>query len=173
MRMLLTLLSAIVLVAWADAQQAGAMLTASERLKQLQANRTLVEKLVASGLTLSTANNSVSRASACRAAMGDLTLALDGAIAEKDPNRIAELGDHLNALVSNGLIPALEESRDVPAGSADAAKVKEIHKQASDELTRLDLSVPRTDAVGRSAQVKATLESWTATRAQLAKLFAK
>jgi hypothetical protein len=173
MRTLLTLLGAALLAAWADAQQAGALLTAGERLKQLQANRTLVEKMVASGLALSTANDSVSRAAACRTAMGELALALDGAIDGKDPSRIAELGDHLTVLVSDGLIPAIADSHDVPAGSADEARLKEIHKQVSDEMARLELAVPRTDAVGRSTQVRATLERFTATRAKLAKLYSK
>lgn len=173
MRTFLTLCLAVVLVTWADAQQAAAHLTAAERLQQLKSNRAILEKMVSHSVALSHANDPIGRTAACRAAMGDLSTALDGAIAAQDANRVAELGEHLSLIVSDGLIPTIADARiQVPAGSEEEARLKDLYKQATDEMTRLELSVPRTNSLGRSHQVKETLAKWNATRDRLKKLFA-
>ncbi len=171
MRLVLTLCVGIVLAAWADAQQAGSTLTAAERLKQLQSNRTLVGQLVQHGVTLANANEPLKRAEECRRAMGDLSIALNGAIDAQDPNRVAELGDHLTAIVDRGLIPNLKDALpDATPGSPTYEQFQTLHKSSSDEMQRLQNSVPQLDALGRSSQVKAMLANWSKTREELANI---
>jgi len=157
------------LCAWADAQQTTT-LTAADRLKQLQSNRKLVEKLVGHGVSLANANEPLKRAGHCRSAMGELTLALDGAIREQDASRVAELGEHLAAIVNDGLIPNLKEAKPnaTPASPAFAEFIA-LHTSSTDELQRLQSSVPQLEALGRSAQVKAMLANLSKTNEALAK----
>src|SRR5438105_75357 len=100
-RLVLTLAIGTLLAAWADAQQNGPVLVA-DRVKMLQSNRPLVEKLIGHGMALADTTDPLKRAVACRGALGDLVAALNTAIAARDANRIAELGEHLSAIADDG-----------------------------------------------------------------------
>lgn len=172
MRTVLTILCAALLAAWADAQATPIVLTAGERMAQLQSNRALLEKLVSHSVSLSNANDPLSRTAACRAAMGELASAVDAAILARNAGRIAELGDYLTAIVTDGLIPTMTEARsEVPLGSAEETRLLDLHKQATEDMARLDRALPRTDSLSRSGPVNATLTRWDTTRTALAKLF--
>ena len=176
MRLVLTLFFGIVFAAWADAQQTAGSLTAAERRKQLQSNRKLLEKLVSNSVALSGANSSLDRAvAACRGAMGDLCLALDGAITSHDASRVAELGDYLAAIVHDGLLPNLNEAKlQFADGSPERVRLVDLHKSASDDFARVESSIPLTDSLARSQQVKAVMAKWqVATQNELAEVLSK
>lgn len=170
MRLLATIAAAALVAAWADAQQAG-MLGAAERLRQLHANRALIDTLVQRNLVLAHANRPLERAEACRLSMIDLARELEAAIRAQDASRVAELGDHLTAIVRDALTPALTDAIDqIPTDSPDRERLVQLHKAAAEEFARIELKVPRTDVLGRSQHVKRTLADWHSARVQLEKL---
>lgn len=168
MKLFQTLLVGVLLAAWADAQQAGAALTAAERLKQLQNNRALLSALVNRSVAYVEANDPLRRAETCRGAMTDLAKSLDAAILARDAERIAELGDHYAMMADEALLPIIREAaQTVPTTSPDRDRLVALHKAATEDLQQLEWSVPVGDTLGRSKSVKEMLARWQASRAQL------
>jgi hypothetical protein len=163
-RLFLTLTVATLAAAWADAQNSP---LAADRVKMLHNNRALVEKLVGHSVALADDRDPLNRARTCHKALADLTAALNAAIAAQDADRVAELGDHFAALANDALAPCIEDGRIYPAGSESAPQLKLLREQTLDEMKRLELSVPRDGAFGKSQQVKDTLKKWQDAREKL------
>lgn len=160
-RFILSLSIVVLLVAWADAQQTGGLL-AADRVRLLEANRTLVEKMISHTVEISDENDALKRATTCHKAMKVLAIELNAAIRGQDANRISELGDHLADLASNGLAPCFIAGKEYAPDSDPAREMKKLHETTVKEITQLESSVTRTGPLGQSRQVRQTLEKWRA-----------
>ncbi len=141
----------------ASAQRPPAGKTAAEQLRLFRANRPLLEQLLDQGLRLAEAGDALDRADRCRDAVLALSRALaEASAADADPSRVAELGEHLAALVRDGLGPALAQAGvDHQPGSEGYKRLADLRGR-----TRVDLSNARAafrgeGAAGRSKQVQA------------------
>ncbi len=143
------------LAAWAGAQSNPTAPLAGEQLKLFQSNRELLESLVEHGVELANADTPVAKVKACRASAKDLGRALRDAADRDDPDRVAELGDHLAAVIRHGLAPTLDAARRVvPAGTAAEAELAEQARAATDDAKAFELSIPALGKVGASAKAK-------------------
>ena len=143
------------LAAWAGAQ-GPAPTTAAERLRLHRANRTLLTDLVGSGVRLAGADSPVARAEACQQTARAVGIAVRRAAEANDADRVAELGDHLDALVRDGLVPVLDDAtRTVPAESPDAARLRAVRAGASADLDATEAALPPgDDATGRALRAR-------------------
>jgi hypothetical protein len=131
-----TLAVFLVLAAWAGAQSPGApVLTAAKRLELHRANRTLLADLIDGGVKLANAERMPDRAETCQKTARALGIALRKAAEARDTDRVAELGEHLTAVVRDGLVPILTEgTRTIPAESPDAGRLKAVRATAAKDL---------------------------------------
>ncbi|HEX4608495.1 MAG TPA: hypothetical protein VH092_09840 [Urbifossiella sp.] len=140
----LTLAVLAALAAWAGAQ--GPAPTAADRLRLHRANRTLLTDLVGGGVRLAGADNPVARAEACQQTARAVGLAVRRAAEARDADRVAELGDHRDALVRDGLVPVLEDAtRTIPAASPDAARLRAVRAGAAADLDATEAALPPGD----------------------------
>jgi hypothetical protein len=154
-RTALTLFALAGLSVWASAQNPAPGLTAGEQLRLFQSNRTLLDGLIDHGLKLSDANTPLDRADECRKAADTLGLALRQAAAESDADRVAELSDHLTAVVRDGLTPSLAQARrDIHPASADFERLKRVHADTHQSLAETRQALQSDEGVGRSARVR-------------------
>ncbi len=157
------------LAAWAGAQPPPAPgPSAAEQLGLLKANKNLIDDLIDTGLGLADAGSPLDRAKKCRESAYILSAALRKAVDDGNPDRVAELGDHLESVVRDGLAPNLDEGvRTVPAGSRDAEELRWLRERAGEELDAIRAAIPATGRVGTADRVKAAQERLRQTREQL------
>jgi hypothetical protein len=168
-RTALTLIALVVLSVWASAQNATAPQTA-HHLQMLATNRTLLESLIDRGLELSDAGNSLERAERVRKATATLGAELRTVAAnpEANPDRVAELSEHLTTVVRDGLVPTLAEARgQVRPGSPDYPRLKKVHADAKAELEQTRNAIPGDGKVGRSQLVKVATQKLSAVTARI------
>jgi hypothetical protein len=143
------------LSAWAGAQGPAPVLTAAEQLRLLRANRILLTELVDRGVELGAADHPLKRAEACQRTAHALVVALGRAAEGQDADRVAELGDHLEQVMRDGLVPSLDEATGIiPAESPDAVRLKAVRDGAAFDLEAVRAATAETGAVGDSAKVK-------------------
>jgi hypothetical protein len=143
----------LLLAAWAGAQ--GPPLTVDVQLRLLRENRTLLTDLVNQGVDLSNADDLVTRTEKCEETVRTLGAAIQRAAKEEKADRVAELGDHLNVVVNEALIPNLDEAtRMIDPRSPEAAKLKLVRKRTAENLTDLRDVLPTSGKVGDSDKVK-------------------
>jgi hypothetical protein len=128
-----------------------------QQLKQLEANRLLLDQLIDHGLNLSSAEkggNSLARAEECRVAAATLAAALKAAPGN-DPERVAELCDHIAAVVRDGLVPNLSQaSKDnIPPGSQEYKRLTEVSSGSSEDVAALVAAFPTGDRLDKSSKV--------------------
>lgn len=141
--------------AWAGAQSNPSAPLAAEQLRLFQSNRELLENLVEHSVELANADTPVAKVKACRASAKDLGRALRDAADRDDPDRVAELGDYLAAVLRHGLAPAINEARrTIPAGTAAEAELAEQARAATEDAKAFELSIPALGKVGASAKAK-------------------
>ncbi len=157
LRWSVTFFACLALAAWAGAQ--GPPLSVDVQLRLLRENRTLLNDLVNQGVALSAADDLVGRTEKCEETVRTLGAAIRRAAEAQNADRIAELGDHLNGVVNEALIPNLEEgSRSIDPSSPEAARLNAIRTRAAGNLGDLRDSLPATGTLGDTEQVK-TLRS--------------
>lgn len=152
-----TLAVFLALAAWAGAQgpAPAPRLTAADQLRLLRANRVLLTDLVTNGVELGNADRLPDRADACRRSARFLGVALQNAAGADDPDRVAELGGHLEAVVRDGLVPILDEGKaTIPPESQDAARLKVVRETAARDLNDFWLAIPEAGKVGDSGKVR-------------------
>jgi hypothetical protein len=143
----------LLLAAWAGAQ--GPPLTVDVQLRLLRENRTLLNDLVSQGVELSASDDLVTRTEQCEATVRTLGAAIRLAAAAQNADRVAELGDHLNAVVTEALIPNLEEGRQmINPNSPEAAKLEAVRAKAAGNLGDLRDALPTSGKFGESDKVK-------------------
>jgi hypothetical protein len=158
----LTLFAALSL--WASAQDRAP--TLDRQLRQLHANRLLLDQLIDHGLHLSSGERGgthLARAEECRQVANKLAAALRAVADERDPDpeRVAELGDHIAAVVRDGLVPNLDGAvKDIHPGSELYDQLKKVSAQSSDDVADLVRSFPnggRLDTSPKVAEAKSRL----------------
>jgi hypothetical protein len=84
-------------------------------------------------------------------------------VTRSDADRVSEIGDHIHAIVNDGLLPNLREARDqIRPGSADYGKLQELHGLASQKLNELPSAVPTTGEFAQQRRVRETREKLAA-----------
>ena len=164
-----TLLVFLVLAAWAGAQSPGApVMTAAKRLELHRANRTLLADLIDGGVKLAEAERTADRAEACQKTARALGIALGKAAEARDTDRVAELGEHLTAIVRDGLVPILDEgTRTIPATSPDAARLKAVRATAANDLAGARSAIPAAGAGADGDRIRAVAGTLDGLREQL------
>jgi hypothetical protein len=151
----LTLATFLALAAWAGAQGPSPALPADVQLRMLRENRLLLNDLVERGVALSGADDPVSRAEECEKMVRSLGAALRRAADAQNPDRVAELGDHLEAVLRDGLIPNLDEAtRVIDPHSPEWPRLQEVRKRAAGGLDEIRDALPTTGKVGENGKVK-------------------
>lgn len=151
-----TVLFFLALSAWAGAQGSPRpSLSAADQIRLHRANRVLLADLVDRGVELGNASHPVDRAEACRKTARVLGVALQKAAEADDADRVAELGNHLELVVRDGLVPILDEAkRNIHPMSPDAARLKAVLENASGDLEWAWSAIPTTGKSGDSARVR-------------------
>jgi hypothetical protein len=143
--------------AWASAQAPNPGPIAAEQLQLFRKNQSLLDDLLAGGLRLAKAGNEVDRAAECQKTARRLVAELRQTTADPaaDPDRVAELTDHLTTLVSDGLAETLRaaRTRTTPA-SPDYQTLKQVLADARADLDAAQQAIPLDGELGRSAGVK-------------------
>ena len=157
-RATLTLLVFTGVAAWASAQAPRPGPIAAEQLQLFRKNQALLDDLLDSGLRLATAGNEVDRAAECQKTARRLVAELKQTTADPaaDPDRVAELADHLTTLVTEGLAPTLAaaRTRTTPA-SPDYQTLKQVHADARADLDAAQTAIPPDGKLGASAAARA------------------
>ncbi|HVK17917.1 MAG TPA: hypothetical protein VM533_13295 [Fimbriiglobus sp.] len=139
---------------WASGQDGAPLM--ERRLKQFEANRLLLSQLIDHGLKLSSAEkggNTLARAEECRLAAATLAAALKAAPGD-DPDRVAELGDHIAAVVRDGLVPNLTQAgQDIRPGSQDYERLKDLSRLSNEDVIAIVAAFPTGDRLERSSKV--------------------
>lgn len=144
------------LAAWAGAQGPT---TAADKLRLHRANRALLTDLVGSGVRLAAADQPVARAEACQQTARAVGLAVRRAAEANEADRVAELGDHFNTLVRDGLVPALTEADGVvPRESPDGVRLRAVRAGAAADLDAVDAALPAGDLRTKLAELRERLK---------------
>jgi hypothetical protein len=146
------------LAAWVSAQP-GSGPTAGDHLHMLRANRGLYEDLTASALAMADKNTSLDRADECRKVADRLAREVRQAVDKNDADRLAEVSEHLLSVTTDGLAPNLSDARrDISPKSPDYPRLREVHEQAFDTLTRTANAVPTDGELGGSKRAQTARE---------------
>lgn len=166
-RSLLTLFAFMLLSAWAGAQ-GTAPLSAATQVKQFKNNRLLIENLVDHGIDLANADNSVSRAEACRQTAQTLANYVSRAADEQDPDRVAELATLFGEVIRDGLVPNLDETRKTVTPESPAGrKAKTITSQTVSTMSDVRRALETPGKVGDHDRVKSARSALDALKAKL------
>lgn len=153
-RLAFTTLVLLALAAVGSGQPAAGPL-AGEQLHLFQSNRELLENLIEHSVELANADTPVAKVRACHEATKDLGRALKEAADRDDADRVAELSDHLTAVIRHGLAPTVTDARGViPVGTPPFQQLQDLTAQAAADAERYELSIPAIGKVGGSAKVK-------------------
>ena len=156
------------LSAWAGAQGLAPGLTAADRIRLLKANRAVLADLVGSGVELAGADDPLARAAAAGKTVRVLGAAFKAAAEAGDADRAADLGDHLNTAVRDGLVPVLDRGREtIPAGSPQAKELAKLRAAAARELGDFRAAVPAAGKVAESPAVRGVCDQLDGLREKL------
>ena len=171
MRRTFFILSAVaMLCAVSTAQPGDAPLTAAERLAMLRANRVLIDDLVDDGLALAAQNRSLDATELAVGSSTRLAVALQRAIADGDADRMSELGDHLDAMIGEAVVPGLREAKStIPPGSPDYVRYLAVHKKAFERLSPVAEEVPIDGKGWTVDRIRRCRERLAATLSQIGK----
>ena len=153
----ITLAIFVALSAWVGAQgpAPAPRLSAADHLRLLRVNRVLLADLVNNGVRMTAKDDPLHRAAVCADSMRALGLAMQRAADGQDPDRVAELAGHLEAIVRDGLVPNLDDATQIiPPGSARAGELKQLRERATRELDEFRAAVPSNGKVGDDARVR-------------------
>jgi hypothetical protein len=152
---------------WASAQERTTQLY--QHLKQFEANRLLLDQLINHGLNLSKGGDSLGRAEECRQAAITLAAALK-TVPRNDAERVAELSDHIAAVVRDGLVPNLTDAHAQVGSPEQRQKLADISRDARTDLSELDKSLPHGEVFDRSASLASARQKLTDAQQKLAEV---
>lgn len=140
------------LSAWAAAQ---AVPTAAEQARLFERNRDLLQTLLSDGLAAAD-DGPLTRIAACRQAARTLSRALDDACQMEEPDRVAELGDHLGDVLADGLVPALASARTVyTPGSPGYEEFQKLDADSAADARTVAGLIPAAGKLGDRPDVRA------------------
>ncbi|MBY0514119.1 MAG: hypothetical protein K2P78_09440 [Gemmataceae bacterium] len=150
-----TLVVFLALAAWTGAQGPPPPLPVDVQLRMHRENRVLLNDMVRQGLALAEKDDPVGRAEECERTVRALAAALRRAAEAQNADRAAELGDHLDAVVRDGLIPNIDEAnRTVDPASPEYARLTAVRARAAGGLDELRTDLPTAGKVGDNGRVK-------------------
>ncbi|QEL15925.1 hypothetical protein [Limnoglobus roseus] len=153
-RLVFTSFVLMLLTAWVSGQPAATGPTAGEQLHMFQRNRDLLENLVEHSVELANANTPVGKVRACHESTKDLGRAIKDAADRDDADRVAELSEHLTAVIKFGLVPTVDDARTIiPVGTPDYQQLLDLTAQANGDAERFELSIPALGKIGASNKV--------------------
>jgi hypothetical protein len=139
MKRCLPLLVLALLLPLAFAEDAPRQPTSAERVELFQRNQVLIQTLVQSGLRLAKEEEPLPRAEACGDAAQRLAEEIRQAVANHEQARLTELGQHLQALLDNGVVANLRKARrQIPAGSTYEKNLFAVRDRITAELATLE-----------------------------------
>lgn len=161
-RSLYVLAAGGLLAAWVSAQGPGGGL-AADRVNLLRTNRPLLEDLMDRGLMVAEKNNPLERADECLNTTNRLARELRSAVYVGDPDRIAEMSDLLDRVVTDAFLPNLAKARqDISPQSDDYKRMTEVHRQALVDMNALVVQIPAAGPLGGQVRVQAARTRLTA-----------
>jgi hypothetical protein len=107
-----------------------------QRLQQLSRNRALIQTLVEGGLNLAKEEDSLTRAEKCSTVAQGLASEIHQAVATREGDRAAEMGQHLNTLLKSGVARKLRAVRQETPPESLANKQMENVRDWVTKLTR-------------------------------------
>ncbi len=126
-------LCVVVLVPAVVAEDPPRQPSVAEQARQFQRNRELIQMLVQEGLRLASEEDPLKRAEVCNAVAECLANAIRQAAENREKARVAELGQHLHALLEQGVAANLNTARaQIPVGSTQEKALKEIRDRATE-----------------------------------------
>ena len=154
-RLVFTSFVLTLLAAWASGQSATSGPLAGEQLKLFQSNRELLENLVEHSVDLANADTPLAKIKACHESTKDLGRAIKDAADRDDADRVAELSEHLTAVIHHGLVPTIDDARTtVPMGTQAEKELFELTSLATQDAERFELAIPALGKVGTSNKVR-------------------
>jgi hypothetical protein len=110
-----------------------------ESLRRYQRNAVLIQTLVTQGLALALESNPLKRGDLCRGITECLAGELDLAALGNEPERAAELGQHLGAWLEGGVAVNLAvERKDVHAGSARERELFDVGARSAEATATVE-----------------------------------
>jgi len=111
----------------------------AERMELFRRDRGLIEKLVAGGLQLAGEEDPLRRADFCTGVAEQLAAEIEQAAEGSENARAAEFGQHLRAMLQDGVAHNLTTARGrIPAGSAEEKRLFEVNERAAKVLGGLE-----------------------------------
>jgi hypothetical protein len=157
-RILVVPLVVIALAALALADQPSSAPVKEARIRQLERNQDLLEKLVQGGVDLAKAEDRLKRVRCCNEMLKSLADEIKQAAKEHDSDRALELGKHLHDLLERGVAGNLtRESRQIPGGSARMEDLRLVRAKATKIIAPLEEELQKT-ASGDADDMKDALE---------------
>ena len=154
------------LAAWAGAQ--GPVLSTGEQLDMLRANRALIDGLIDQSVEMAAADTPLKRAAAGQKTVGTLAWAVTREAETGNPDRVAEFGGHLEAVVRDALVPNLDAAKQtIPPESPDAPRLKKIRDDARSDLDGVRNALGTPGKVGDDAKVQDLRRKFDALREAL------
>ncbi len=156
-RLLLLPLLVAVLVPAAVAED-PAVLPAAERVVQVQRNYGLIQTLVESGLHLAAEEDPLKRALQCLDVAGRMVEEIRQAAEKREELRVVELGEHLHALLEQGVAGNVGLARrQTPLGSTAEKSLRETCDQAAALVGQLEEFLQSTSEPLDGAEIKGML----------------
>jgi hypothetical protein len=157
-RAMLSLFSFAALSAWVGAQS-PATLPADVQVKQFKTNRILIENIVDNGIELSSADNPLQRAEACRRTALTLANNVRRAADNEDADRVAEFTILFSKVVREGVIFNLDVAKkSITPESQDAHRLKTVSDQARNDLNGIRNAIIERGNLSESEKVKNALK---------------
>lgn len=154
-RAALTLTIFLALAAWSGAQGPSPTLPIDVQLRMHRENRILIGDLVRQGLALSEKDDAVGRAEECEKTVRSLGAALRRAAETQNADRAAELGDHLESVLREGLLPNIDEAiRTIDPASPEWARLKTVRERTARGLDDLRDTIPTTGKLGNNSKLQ-------------------
>lgn len=162
-RPLLVLAACAALAAWVSAQPGGP--SAGESLRILEQNRDLYEDMTRHGLAFADRNTALDRADECQRMVARLGREVEDAARRSDPDRLAEVSDHLQKVAADGLAPNLADARDgISPKSPEYKRLQEVHQLAFDRLKQTADAIPTDNDFGNSPKAQDARKQLAAVR---------
>jgi hypothetical protein len=120
-------LALLILTAGAGAESPPGRPPAAEQAQRFQKNQGLIEALVHGGLHLAAKEEPLERARSCKIVVEQFAVEIGLAADNREGGRVKELGQHLRALLEDGVAINLTVARgNIPPGSAREKQLHEV-----------------------------------------------
>jgi len=130
-----------------------------ERAIQVQRNYRLIRTLVESGLHLAAEEDPLKRARQCLDVAGRLAEEIRQAAEKREELRVVELGEHLHALLEQGVAGNIALARrQIPSGSTAEKGLREACDQAAAFVRQLEEFLQSTSEPFEGAEMKLMLQ---------------